>query len=324
VSATDSRITTDTPVAFFVFNRPEKTRRVFEWIAAAEPPDLYLVADGPRPDEPDDPDLCKRTREVVADPGWDCRIHRNYADENLGVFERIWTGIEWVFENEREAIILEDDCLPHPHFFPFCEQMLERYRGDERVMDVSGSNPLGTWKDDRQDYHFSYTGMLWGWATWRDAWAEYDPEMSLWADPEARERVRDVIADEDIWRYARRVYDRTYSQKGTWDYQWGFARHVNSGLSVVPSRNLVSNIGYGGDSTHTDDEDSPKASVGTLGHSFPVTERETVAVDRAYDRRYHELRRSVWDRYLPLRLARRTYYRFADRGRSGSRGDDAD
>lgn len=320
----ESQRTTETPVAFFMFNRPEKTERVFERIADAEPPELYVIADGPRSNVPEDEDLCEQTRAVVTGIDWDCRVHRNYADDNLGVFERVWTGIEWVFENEPEAIILEDDCLPHPDFFAFCDRMLEEYRGDERVMDIGGSNPLVTWKDGRQDYHFSYTGMLWGWATWQDAWGEYDPKMSLWADQEARERVQDVIADEDIWRYAKRVYNRTYRQRGTWDYQWGFARHVNSGLSVVPSRNLVSNIGYGEDSTHTESQGSPKAAVDTLSYSFPVKQRQTVAVDREYDRRYHELRRSVWDRYLPLRLARRAYYGLIKRKTGSLRGARAD
>lgn len=309
----DRRTTIDTPVALFVFNRPEKTASVLDRIADAEPPELYIVADGPRDEVPSDEQACVETRAVVDEVEWPCDVHRNYAEQNLGCFERIWTGIEWVFENASEAILLEDDCLPHPDFFPFCETMLERYRDDERVMDVGGTNPLETWKDDRQDYHFSHGGMLWGWATWADMWAKYDPEMKLWEDPEVRERVRDVIADEDQWRYAKRVYQRTYDGKiDTWDYQWGFTRHINSGLSVVPARNLVSNTGYGEGATHTTDEENSKANLPTQSLSFPIEPRQSVAVDRAYDRAYHELRRSIWDTYRPLRVVRRLYYRFRD------------
>lgn len=306
---TDTTNGLDTPVVFIIFNRPEKTKRVFDRIRDAEPSDLYVIADGPRQDVPDDQDACAATRDVVADVDWNCTVRRNYADTNLGCFERIYTGIDWVFDSAEDAIILEDDCLPHPDFFRFCEQLLEIYRNDERVMDVGGSNPLETWKAESQDYHFSYTGMLWGWATWQTAWAEYDPEMSLWEQREAKERVRDIIADDEMFRYAKRVYQRTYEgEPDTWDYQWGFARHVNSGMSVVPAQNLVTNIGYGEDATHTNQTDNPKGGVQNYSMSFPVEERDIVAVDRKYDRAYHELRRSIWDAYRPLSAIRKLYY----------------
>lgn len=295
MNADESQITIDTPVAFFIFNRPEKTERVFEQIAAAEPPALYVVADGPRPDVADDPTLCKQTRKVVEDPDWDCQTHRNYADENLGVCERISTGIEWVFRHEREAILLEDDCLPHLHFFPFCEQMLEQYRGDERVMDVTGTNAISKWKDDRQDYHFSYHGIIWGWATWREAWDNYDPEMKLWDDSEVRGRIRDVLADDAQYRYTERVYNKTYTgELDTWDYQWGFARQRNSGLSVVPSRNLVTNIGFDTGTVHKNAEGDPRANLPLFGLDFPIEQNQFVAPDRGYDQRYHKLRAPFW------------------------------
>jgi hypothetical protein len=306
---TETKFEFKTPVAFIIFNRPEKTARVFDRIRRIEPSELYIIADGPRPEIPADEAACMETRNVVDEVDWDCTVHRNYAKTNLGCFERIYTGIDWVFETAEQAIILEGDCLPHHSFFRFCERMLQEYQNDERVMDISGSNPLGTWKDNRQDYHFSYTGMLWGWATWESAWSEYDPEMSLWEREEARKRVQDVIADDEIFRYASRVYRRTYEgKKDTWDYQWGFTRHINSGMSVVPSRNLVTNIGYGKDATHTTNSNNPKAGVESRGIEFPVETREVVAVDRKYDRNYHELRRSVWDTYRPLSWLRKLYY----------------
>jgi hypothetical protein len=228
---------------------------------------------------------------------WDCRVHRNYASENLGVFERIWTGIDWVFRNEQEAIILEDDCLPNPHFFRFCERMLDQYRGDERVMDVTGTNALEQWKPDIQDYHFSYHGIIWGWATWADAWEHYDPEMKLWNDPEIRKRVRDVMADDVQYRYTEREYDSTeLGGRDTWDYQWSFARYRNSGLSVVPARNLVSNIGFGTGTFHSDSDGDPRANLPTFDINFPVRQNEFVAPDRTYDRKYRDLRVPFWYR----------------------------
>lgn len=284
-----------TPVAILVFNRPDTTRQVFERVAEAQPPALYVVGDGPRPDVPEDQERVETVREIVTAVDWDCELHTNFADSNLGVKKRISSGISWVFKHAEDAILLEDDCLPHPDFFRFCEQMLEMYRGDERVMDVTGTNAQERWKDDSQDYHFTNHGLIWGWATWADRWAEYDPEMSLWNDPEVRERVRDVLADDAQYRYTERLYDRTYAgDLDTWDYQWGFARQRNSGLSVVPSRNLVTNIGFDSGTFHEDAEDDPRARLPTFEMDFPIRRNPFVAPDRGYDRQYHQMRAPFW------------------------------
>ena len=300
----------DTPVALFVFNRPDHARRVVEQIAAVEPPTLMVVADGPRADHPDDEERCARTRSVVEGAvDWDCDLRRNYADRNLGLRRRFGSGLEWLFTREEEAIILEDDCVPSASFFRFCEEMLGEYRDDERIMDVTGSNHLGQWKADRQDYHFSYYGSIWGWATWRRSWEWYDPEMALWDDPEIRRRIGDVIADDDQFRYLRHLYQRTYEGDiDTWDYQWGFARHRNSALSVVPSRNLVSNIGFDERATHTRRETSDLADAPRYELEFPVRRNEFTAVDREYDRRFHAMR-PVSDRNRLLRRGKDVFRR---------------
>jgi hypothetical protein len=285
----------ETPVALCVFNRPQTTRRVFDRVAQAEPPELYVIADGPRSDVPGDERRVEEVRDIVTAVNWDCELQTNFAETNLGVKERFATGLSWVFEDVDEAIILEDDCLPHLDFFRFCERMLEMYRGDERVMDVTGTNAQKRWKDDRQDYHFSFHGLIWGWATWDDAWDEYDPEMSLWDNPELRERVRDVVADDAQYRYTKRLYDDVYrGELDTWDYQWGFARQRNSGLSVVPSRNLVTNIGFESGTFHEDAEGDPRANLPTHGLDFPIERNPFVAPDREYDRRYHDMRAPFW------------------------------
>lgn len=285
----------ETPVAMCVFNRPETTRRVFDRVAEAEPSELYVIADGPRPDVSEDERGVEEVQNIVTAVDWDCELQTNFAETNLGVRERLASGISWVFDQVDEAIILEDDCLPHPDFFRFCERMLEMYRGDERVMDVTGTNAQKRWKDDRQDYHFSFHGLIWGWATWANAWAEYDPEMSVWGDAEVRERVRDVLADDAQYRYTERLYDRTFSGKlATWDYQWGFAKHRNSGLSVVPARNLVMNIGFESGTFHEKAGDDPRANLPTFEMDFPIERNQFVAPDREYDRRYHNIRAPFW------------------------------
>lgn len=290
-----SKYNLDTPVALCVFNRPDTTRRVFDRVAEAEPPELYVVSDGPRPNVPDDESRVEEVRSIVTEVDWDCRLHTDFATSNFGVRERLSTGISWVFEQTDEAIILEDDCLPHADLFRFCERMLDLYRGDERVMDVTGTNTQKRWKDDCQDYHFSFHGLIWGWATWADAWNEYDPEMSLWGDPEVRERVHDVMADDAQYRYTERLYNEVYrGELGTWDYQWGFAKQRNSGLSVVPSRNLVTNIGFDSGTFHEDAEEDPRANLPTYGLEFPLKRNKFVAPDRKYDRRYHDMRAPFW------------------------------
>lgn len=299
-----------TPVALFVYNRADKAEQVLDQISAVEPEQLLVVADGPRADADDDADRCEATREVVKEGiDWECDVAWNTAETNLGLKRRFATGLEWIFERQRAAIILEDDCVPNQSFFRFCSEMLDEYRNDERIWDISGSNHLGEWKPDYTDYHFSNYGGIWGWATWRRAWECYDPKMELWADQEIRQRVRDVIADDNQADYVEYLYDRTYrGDIETWDYQWGFARHRNSGLSIVPSKNLVSNIGFGDDATNTQSEDAAMANVSREELSFPLEHPNYVAVDRAYDRQFHKLR-PLSHRNSFLRWGRRLYER---------------
>lgn len=294
-----------TPVALFIFNRPHKTAEVVDQITAVEPSTLLIVADGPRENHPEDPSRCEHARSVVEEAvEWDCDLRWNVADENLGLKRRFVTGLEWIFEQEQEAIILEDDCVPSESFFRFCSEMLDEYRHDERIMDIAGSNHLGEWKSDRQDYHFSLYGGIWGWATWRRAWEWYDPEMELWEDSEVRQRVRDVIAVDDQADYIEYIFDKVYEGEiETWDYQWGFARYINSALSIVPSRNLVSNIGFDDDATNTDAEDSDLSAIPRNDLDFPIDRQKYVAVDREYDRRFH-LKRPLSERYRFFRNIR--------------------
>lgn len=304
----------DTPVAFFIYNRPQTTRKVLKRIGLAEPPRLLVIGDGPSNTDSDDQEKVSSARNLIQQNiDWDCEVRTKYAEENMGMRRRFASGLEWVFEQEPEAIILEDDTVPDPTFFRFAEEMLKEYRDDTRVMDIGGTNYLGEWKSQRQDYHFSYFGGFWGWASWRRSWELYDPDMTRWDDPEAKARVRDVIADQDIFNYAHYVYQKTYEGRlDTYDYQWGFARQLNSGLSVVPSTNLVSNVGFGVDATHTDDETSNFAALESESMQFPIDKSDYVAVDRSYDRELHK-KRPISMRYGILRTGREFYYGLRER-----------
>lgn len=285
-----------TPVVIIVFNRPDKARRILERIAEAQPPELFVIADGPRKYSSDDQKLCKETRDLFEEVDWDCVVHRNYSSANLGLRDRFSTGLSWVFSKTERAIILEDDCLPHKDFFLYCDALLEKYDDNNKVMDITGTNVFEFWNNNEQDYFFSHHGMIWGWATWQDMWEKYDPQMNSWQKESVREQVREQIDDDTVFRYVKRIFDKVYTQEiDTWDYQWGFAKILQSGLSVVPSKNLISNIGFGSGTHHNNsDEIDPRANIPTHGLSFPLNHPEEIATDVAYDNKYNNLRIPWW------------------------------
>ena len=263
----------ETPVVFIIFNRPEVTALTFQAIAQARPKRLFVLADGPR--SPDEEDLCARTRAVTEKIDWDCELTTDFSEVNLGCRQRCASGFDWVFSQVDEAIFLEDDCVPDPTFFRFCELMLERYRDDMRVMMISGSNYLERWKAENQSYHFSNFGSIWGWASWKRAWKFNDVTMNLWGDEDFNLRIKDVLADEECFALQARRFDKAYGNPGnrhSWDMAWMFARLMQSGLTIVPAVNLISNRGCPGAMT-----------LPTAPMSFPLRFQRSVSVDRLYD-----------------------------------------
>ncbi|MEW6491011.1 MAG: glycosyltransferase family 2 protein, partial [Cyanobacteriota bacterium] len=162
-----------TPVVFIIFNRPDTTQKVFEAIRQAHPPLLFVIADGPRPNKPGEDQKCAATRAIIDQVDWDCEVLTNYSEINLGCERRVSSGLNWVFDTVEEAIILEDDCLPHPTFFSFCEELLDYYRNDQRVMVITGQNVQFGRKRTDYTYYFSRYNHCWGWASWRRAWRSY-------------------------------------------------------------------------------------------------------------------------------------------------------
>lgn len=277
-----------TPVAFLIFNRPDTTKRVFETIRQAKPAKLLVVADGPRRERPQEEQKCEAAREIINSVDWNCQVLTNYSEINLGCKKRVASGLDWVFSLVEEAIVLEDDCLPHPTFFRFCEELLEKYRNDRRIMAIYGTNFQGNWKAERQSYHFSYYGCIWGWASWKRAWNYYDVDMKLWANPDVQSRVKDVICDPQQYRLRKQRFDNMYAGKvDSWDVQWLFACLSQSGLAIVPAVNLIANIGFGEAATHTIDDSSELANLPLMPVAFPLKAPHGVAVDREYDYRLY-------------------------------------
>lgn len=236
-----------TAVAFLVFNRPDTTAQVFAAIRQAAPETLLVVADGPRPGRSGEAEACAQVRTIVEQIDWPCRVLRNYADVNMGCKGRVSSGLDWVFSEVEEAIILEDDCLPDPSFFPFCEKMLDYYRHDERVMMIGGMNYLLDRSGGDASYFFTRYYAIWGWASWRRAWQKYDIAMKEWPLFRKDKQLREYYADAYMRRHLTRVFDDSFSGRiDTWDNQWFYTCLFNNGLSIVPRVNLITNIGVVG------------------------------------------------------------------------------
>lgn len=240
------------PVAFIIFNRPDTTDRVFQAIRQAQPQKLFVIADGPRGDRPGEAEKCAAARAVIDQVDWDCEVLTNYSEVNLGCKIRVSSGIDWVFSQVEEAIILEDDCLPAPSFFAFCQVLLDRYRHDERIMAISGNNFQNAQSRTDYSYYFSRYNHIWGWASWRRAWQHYDVDLKTWPEFLHSSLIKSVCDDEleqQFWTYN---FQKVHSgDVDTWDYQWTYTCWTQGGLSILPNVNMVSNIGFGPSATHT-------------------------------------------------------------------------
>jgi hypothetical protein len=261
----------DTAVALIIFNRPDTTAQVFDQIARARPRRLFVIADGPRADRPLEADKCAAARTVVDRVDWPCEVARNYSDVNLGVGTRPASGIQWVFKHVDRAIILEDDCVPHPTFFPYCEELLDKYADDERVMHISGDN----WHFGRQHFSYFFSAYCYscGWATWRRAFQHYDPNTQLWGTLRNTSWLMDTLGDRQAAQFWATKFDATYAagiHTNGWDWPWLFACWAHRGLSILPSTNLISNIGFSKDATHTRTAEDERAFVPAAGMPFPL------------------------------------------------------
>lgn len=256
----------NTAVAFIVFNRPEVTRRVLAAIREARPPMLLVIADGPRADMPGEAAKCAEVRAIIeAGVDWPCEVRRNYSEINLGCGRRVASGLDWVFEQVEEAIILEDDCLPDPTFFPFCEELLARYRDDERVAQIGGTNHQYREFTCANSYFFSRYNHIWGWATWRRAWRLNDFNMLQW--PAFRDRADWVhlFPERSTRLFWRSTWGGVAGGKvDTWDLRWTFTCIRFGLLTALPALSLVENIGFGAEATHTKSPPSGTLRIGSM------------------------------------------------------------
>lgn len=252
-----------TPILLLVFNRPAQTARVFERIRAARPRQLFVSADGPRAHVATDRERCAETRAVLDGVDWPCEVVTNFRTANVGLRRAIPEAIAWFFERVDEGIILEDDCLPAASFFAFCEALLERYRDDDRVFMISGSNLVPGPVIGDGSYFFSRLAGIWGWATWRRTWGRFDPQMATFPAFREQEHMRNLFDSALTRRYWLTKLDIAHRGGNSWGFAWAYALLSQGALCACPRVNLVSNIGFGPDGVHATDPGDPLAGLPT-------------------------------------------------------------
>lgn len=235
-----------------VFNRPATTQRVLQAVRQAKPSRLYVAADGPRLGNLNDQLQSKLVRQLFDNIDWPCEVHTRFLRENLGCRMAVSSAISWFFDNEEQGIILEDDTVPNDDFFAFCDEMLNRYKEDERVFSVSGSSLAQPWLKTSLSYVYSRYVCVWGWASWRRAWSRYDESMADWPKIRASKDSLPLMPSGFAKHYWSLVFDLVYSRSiGTWDHQWVYAHWKHKGFSILPTKNMVLNLGFGDGATHT-------------------------------------------------------------------------
>jgi len=277
--------TLDTAVLLLILNRPDTTQQVFDAIKKARPTRLYVAADAPRQGNINDTTRCQETRDIIKGVDWDCEVYTLFRKDNLGCKNAIGSAIDWFFEHEDSGIILEDDCLASPSFFTYCSELLERYRDDERIMMISGTNELKSQPFQHpESYYFSKHMHIWGWATWKRAWDKHDRSMARFPDFFENKTYNKLFSDSNIAHYWTRIWLRVFNDSvNSWAYPWVFTCLTQNGLAIAPAINLITNIGFGEDSTHTANSKSSSANRQRFDLNFPLIHPTFIIPDAKAD-----------------------------------------
>ncbi len=244
----------NTPILLISWKRPEKTLKVINQIRKIKPTKIYFACDGPLKGDHLNQKKVFETREIInKEIDWNCEIKKLYSDSNNGCKIGVSKAISWFFENEEHGIILEDDCIPHLDFFNFCSVLLIKYQNDTRIWSICAHNQQEGQKKGVGSYYFSKYSHCWGWASWRRCWENYDPYLKDWPKLKKEKFLNDIFLSRKEIFYWENIFDNIYykSQPNTWDYQWTYTCFKNSGLSIIPNINLINNIGFDEDATHT-------------------------------------------------------------------------
>lgn len=298
----------DVPVLILVFNRPDVTRRLMLQLQKIRPRQLFVGADGARKHKHAEVEHCKAVRHSVATHvNWDCELHTLYRDENLGCKNAVSTAIDWFFSQVAYGIILEDDCIPHPSFVQFCAELLEQHKDREQIMHIAGFNYFGKYTHLQSSYFYSNLAFVWGWATWRRAWAKMDINMKLFPEIKAQGRYKHLVRDTAGQRYMLEKWEETYLKKNdSWAYAWAFSIFAHGGLCIVPTYNLISNQGFNQQATNTRSDRVFFANSKTYAMDFPLKHPSNFNVSAREDKRLfyvaHKSRMGLWIRQVVPRF----------------------
>lgn len=299
----------DIPILFVIFRRKDVTMRTFAAIKAAQPAKLYIACDGAREAVNGEQELVEATRQAVEQAiDWPCEIHRRYQDHNQGCAKAVSSAISWMFETEEMGIILEDDCVAKPSFFKFVREMLHRYKDDQRIGMVAGTNLVSSKVTMPDSYCFSKYKACWGWATWKRAWSNLQLDMP-WRDSDY---YQSVIAnngfrakDKNYWKYRLNLIDANYVS--SWDWPWYFCLAAQNQLCIFPSKDLIVNIGFDAEATHTSFFNLPKyKDEGEL--SFPLRHPRYIVPYEPFDKAFYKANNNLYMRLsscIPLWLKRK-------------------
>ncbi|MEM6766871.1 MAG: glycosyltransferase [Bacteroidota bacterium] len=280
----------NTAVLLLGFNRPESMQRVLERVRRATPSRVYFAVDGPRAHKEGETEIVKAVQALAADIAWNCQVFTLFREQNLGCAQAVSSAISWFFSQEEYGIILEDDCVPDPSFFQFCEEILLRYKDDDRVMHVSGSNFHKGWQNvPTESYYFSSVPLIWGWASWRRSWEMFDFELKSLPELKKSGFLNQFLFNRKTvnTKVMKDLDDISSGTQNTiWGYQWLLSNYLNSGLSVVPNKNLIKNIGFEGSTTHDMDT---RLDCEVESMSFPLVHPKYVKIDSVSDERYYEM-----------------------------------
>jgi hypothetical protein len=252
VTDLNDRLSFDVPILFILFNRPQHARRVLERLRQVRPTQLYVTIDGPRIGNNSDKQGVQDCIALLDEIDWPCTVTKLIRDQNLGCKNAVSQGITWFFDQVEAGIILEDDCLPDITFFDYCRVILEKYADEPKVMHISGCNLYNGLKWGQDSYFFSNIPHIWGWATWRRAWVNYDSTMADYPAFLQAGGIKKAVRNSGARMFWKKVFDVMYSnQFDTWDHQWVFAVWRCGGVCVTPNQNLITNIGFDEAATHT-------------------------------------------------------------------------
>lgn len=272
------------PLAIIIFNRPLETERLISALRALAPKKIFVIADGPRPDRKGEAEKCKTTRDVLKLIDWPCDIETNFSDTNLGCKERVVSGLDWVFTKTDRAIVLEDDCIPSPSFIPYCEELLEFYKDSTDVGVISGSTLDSMQFESSASYFFSNYPRVWGWATWSRTWKLYDKNIEQWPSMRGSRFLSEYVHTRSGLRHWKAAFNGVHRNIiDTWDYQLVFCLWKNGLKAIAPDKNMISNIGFGPDATHTLNPLSAASEMPTFTIELPLTHPMNKSVTKERD-----------------------------------------